>query len=465
VEIVAGENNVIAVTSATAGEGKSAVTANVAYAIAAMGQEVVAVDTDLRRPTLHEYFHIRPGIGVADVPLGVDIRQLAQPTSLPQLRVIAAGYATQHPTSILHGAVPKILEAFPEAMLVIDMPPVLATADAVLVATMAKSVVLVTDARHGDPAELERCCWSRPRAGETMLGVVLNRTPVGQLGRAEVYLRTLHGGSQGQAEDHVESVVRRRARKGRQLRRLSRRASLGRRQPRPTGASSRWTARQPRGGRGEPDCPHPQAMPETSAAAHLLRGDVVVVSPHLDDAALSLGAAIAAATRAGSRVTVLTVFGGDPNSTEPAGVWDSTYGFSSAADAARGRQTEDTRACELLVATPVWLTFGDMQYGSGADDDGIWRAIDPHLTGRDLVLIPGFPLEHPDHPGFLTRLILQRPLATSPSRSTSSALRQPVRHGRGFTPGPLLTAARVASANTRRAEAPGPGCIRHLDLG
>lgn len=186
-EIVAGESNAIAVTSATAGEGKSAVTANAAYAIAAMGQEVVAVDTDLRRPTLHEYFHIRPGIGVADVPLGVDIKQLAQPTSLPQLRVIAAGYATQHPTSILHSAVPKILEAFPDAMLVIDMPPVLATADAVLVATMAKSVVLVTDARHGDPAELEQVLLELDRARANVLGVVLNRTPVGRLGRAEVY--------------------------------------------------------------------------------------------------------------------------------------------------------------------------------------------------------------------------------------------------------------------------------------
>ena len=186
-EVVSGERKVIAITSASAGEGKSAVTANLAWAIAAMGREVVVVDTDLRRPTLHEYFHIRPGIGVADIPLGVDIHELAQPTNLPTLRVIAAGYATQHPTSILHSAVPKLLDSFEDALLVLDMPPVLATADAVLVATMVKAVVLVADARHGDPAELEQVLLELDRARAGVLGVVLNRTSTRRTSRSEAY--------------------------------------------------------------------------------------------------------------------------------------------------------------------------------------------------------------------------------------------------------------------------------------
>jgi tyrosine-protein kinase len=187
IEVVVGERNIIAITSASAGEGKSAVTANLAWALAGMGREVVAVDTDLRRPTLHEYFHIRPGIGVADIPLGVDVQELAQPTNLPALRVIAAGHATQHPTAILHSAVPKLLESFEDSLLVIDMPPVLATADAVLVATMVKAVVLVADARHGDPAELEQVLLELDRARAGVLGVVLNRTSAKRLGRTEEY--------------------------------------------------------------------------------------------------------------------------------------------------------------------------------------------------------------------------------------------------------------------------------------
>lgn len=186
-EVVMGERRVIAITSGSAGDGKSAVSANLAWAIAAMGKDVVVVDTDLRRPTLHEHFHIRPGTGVADIPLGVDVEALAQPTNLPTLRVVAAGYATQHPTSVLHSAVPKLLESFEDSLLVIDMPPVLATADAVLIATMVESVMLVVDARHGDPAELEQVLHELDRARAGVLGIVLNRTSAKRRGRSDAY--------------------------------------------------------------------------------------------------------------------------------------------------------------------------------------------------------------------------------------------------------------------------------------
>ena len=72
--------------------------------------------------------------------------------------------------------------------------------------------------------------------------------------------------------------------------------------------------------------------------AHL-EGDVVVVSPHLDDAALSLGAAIARARRIGAaRVVVLTVFAGNPESDLPAGGWDSRAGFATEGEASRARR-------------------------------------------------------------------------------------------------------------------------------
>ncbi len=51
---------------------------------------------------------------------------------------------------------------------------------------------------------------------------------------------------------------------------------------------------------------------------------VVVVSPHSDDAVLSLGAAIAAWARRGAEVEVLTVFALDPGSHAPAGGWDAS---------------------------------------------------------------------------------------------------------------------------------------------
>ncbi|MFN2543803.1 MAG: PIG-L deacetylase family protein [Actinomycetota bacterium] len=145
-----------------------------------------------------------------------------------------------------------------------------------------------------------------------------------------------------------------------------------------------------------------------SDAASLLRGTVVVLSPHLDDGVFSLGASIAQAQRTGSAdVTVLTVFGDDPGSDTPAGYWDTRGGFDTEGASARARREEDRRACALVGARPVWLDHGDLQYERGASDDEVWAAVEPHLRGADTVLAPGFPLIHPDH-AWLARTALQR---------------------------------------------------------
>jgi LmbE family N-acetylglucosaminyl deacetylase len=134
---------------------------------------------------------------------------------------------------------------------------------------------------------------------------------------------------------------------------------------------------------------------------------IVVVSPHLDDAALSLGAAIAGATRSGASVTVVTVFAGDEASSAPSSPWDRSCGFRTAGEASRRRKEEDRRACARLRARPVWLSFADHQYGHAREPAAVWSALAPHLEAAELVLLPGFPLRHRDH-AWLTSLVLER---------------------------------------------------------
>ena len=124
-----------------------------------------------------------------------------------------------------------------------------------------------------------------------------------------------------------------------------------------------------------------------------LEGRVAVLSPHLDDAVFSLGAAIAH-TRA--EVTVVTVFAGDPDSTEPAGEWDSRGGFATEGEAARARRREDELACDDVGARPVWLPFGDDQYPRD-DDAAVIAAVEEAVGPADTVLVPAFPLLHEDH--------------------------------------------------------------------
>ena len=146
-----------------------------------------------------------------------------------------------------------------------------------------------------------------------------------------------------------------------------------------------------------------------------------MLSPHLDDAALSLGGSIARATRNGNTVRVITVFAYDPAHVGPARAWDATCGFTSAEEAARVRREEDVRACEILGAEPVWLPFADAEYGAEHDDDEIWTAVAGVVGEGKVLLIPGFPLAQPDHL-WLTRLFLRRPL---PSTTVGLYVEQP----------------------------------------
>ena len=134
---------------------------------------------------------------------------------------------------------------------------------------------------------------------------------------------------------------------------------------------------------------------------------VVVVSPHLDDGVLSLGAAMAAWSRAGARVELLTVIGCDPASEAQAGGWDRRGGFATEGESARGRREEDGRACAILGAHPVWLPFGSVDYERHGSEEEVRRAVVEAVGVADLVLVPGSPLSHPDHDWLVRALVAE----------------------------------------------------------
>ncbi len=138
------------------------------------------------------------------------------------------------------------------------------------------------------------------------------------------------------------------------------------------------------------------------------RGRVVVLSPHLDDAVFSLGATIASASKSGSRIEVLTVFGCDPTSRAPANGWDARGGFATEGEAATARREEDREACRHVGAEPHWLPFRGGGYTPDKDADAISAAILANISGADAVLVPGFPLRNDDH-AWLATLFNERP--------------------------------------------------------
>jgi LmbE family N-acetylglucosaminyl deacetylase len=156
---------------------------------------------------------------------------------------------------------------------------------------------------------------------------------------------------------------------------------------------------------------------------------IVVVSPHLDDGVLSLGASIASWSRAGAVVELLTVLACDPDSGAATGGWDRRGGFATEGESARGRRDEDRRACAVIGARPIWLSFGSVDYERHGTEDEMRRAVAAAVDGAGVVLLPGFPLSHPDHAW------LVRELATAlGGRATALYAEQPYTRRAGADP-------------------------------
>ena len=153
-------------------------------------------------------------------------------------------------------------------------------------------------------------------------------------------------------------------------------------------------------------------MPDGAEMKNSLQGRVVIISPHLDDAVLSLGSSIAATARGGATIEVLSVFCGNPASRATAGTWDRKSGFASEGDASRTRREEDRTACTILGATARWLSFGDEQYERRGNEQEVCSAIAAAVDGADVVLIPGWPLTNSDH-AWLSEMLLRTRLRCS----------------------------------------------------
>ena len=175
-----------------------------------------------------------------------------------------------------------------------------------------------------------------------------------------------------------------------------------------------------------------------------LAGPIAVVSPHSDDGVLSLGAAMARWARAGARVELLTVLALDPASATPTEGWDRRAGFATEGEAARARREEDRLACALLGVTPRWLPYGSVDFERHGDDDDVRRAVAHAVAEADIVLVPGFPLTHPDHEW------LVRTLVSDSKSETTFALyaEQPYTRRASAEPDPPRWVAKALGART-----------------
>ena len=170
---------VILVTSPIGPDGKSVTASNLAIAFAQAGRQAVLVSCDLRHPKIHELFGLGRTEGLAevlsrDVPLDSALRQTEHST----LRVLPSGEPPEHPAELLVSPeMGKVIEQLRTQadVVVLDVPPVLAVADASILAPQSDGVLFVLDVETASRAEVDAAREQLSTVGAGVLGVVLNR--------------------------------------------------------------------------------------------------------------------------------------------------------------------------------------------------------------------------------------------------------------------------------------------------
>lgn len=178
---VDGNRQVLVITSALPGEGKSTVTCNLAASLAAVGARVVLVEADLRRPTASASLGLDRTVGLTTVLTGkVELHQALQTCTPGAFDVLASGRTPPRPNELLSsrrtGAVIEELRRRYDFVLV-DAPPLLPVADAVNLGTHADGAIVVcrwgkTDRTHVSSALAFLRAVSIP-----VVGAILFRAP------------------------------------------------------------------------------------------------------------------------------------------------------------------------------------------------------------------------------------------------------------------------------------------------
>jgi exopolysaccharide/PEP-CTERM locus tyrosine autokinase len=138
------------VTSSLGGEGKSITTINLAITLAQeFDHTVLLIDADLRKPTMHRLFNLKPGVGLSDcLSDGVEVGTALIKTGIGKLSLLPAGREVENPAELLGSERMKYILAemrdrYPDRVIIIDAPPVLPVAETRILGSLVDGVIFV----------------------------------------------------------------------------------------------------------------------------------------------------------------------------------------------------------------------------------------------------------------------------------------------------------------------------------
>jgi protein-tyrosine kinase len=169
----------IMVTSATSGEGKTLISANLAAGIAHdLHSHALLVDCDLRNSALGEWFDLRNRKGLSDYLVGrAEVSNLLVKTEVEKLSILPSGGLQVNPTELMaskkmEGLVHELRSRYNDRYVIFDSTPLLMTSEPEILSKLVDGILIVV--RAGVTArETVRQALSSIEKGK-ILGLVLN---------------------------------------------------------------------------------------------------------------------------------------------------------------------------------------------------------------------------------------------------------------------------------------------------
>ena len=196
--------HIVGITSAQPTEGKSTIALNLAYSLAELGKNVLLIDSDLRRPSIHSKTGIPNQPGLVELlvdsnAVAASIHKYQSSKTATNFDILPSGNLPSNPSELLNS---KRMENLLKTLrtvydfILLDLPPVGAVIDAVSISTKTDGMIIVIRENNCPAGVFRDCVAQIQEANVPILGFVVNGALEGS-GKKSGYSKYGKGGYYG----------------------------------------------------------------------------------------------------------------------------------------------------------------------------------------------------------------------------------------------------------------------------